>query len=118
MKFDRWTVLLLLRRKDRPTLEPRAADELQDSHLAYLAKLHEEGPLAAAGPVDPAPGSDLAGICIYRTDPEETERLAGQDPAVKAGALRIELHAWSVPGGTIAFPPSRFPRSANEARGQ
>ena len=115
MRFDRWTVLLLIRRKDRPALEPRAAEQLQDAHLAYLAMLHSDGPLVAAGPTDPASGSDLAGLCIYRTDPEETGKLADQDPAVRAGILRTELYAWSVPEGTISFPPSVLPRSMHEA---
>ena len=115
MRFDRWTVLLFIRRKDRPALEPRAAEELQDAHLAYLALLHSNGPLVAAGPIDPAPGSDLAGVCVYRTDCEETGKLAGQDPAVRAGVFRTELYAWSVPEGTISFPPSVFPRSMDEA---
>ncbi len=111
MKFDRWTILFLLRRKDAPKLDEATEDTVQDAHLAYLAKLHADGQLLAAGPVRGRPGAEVAGVCIFRCDAEESRSLVEADPAVRAGLYRIDVVSWSVPEGTIAFLPSRFPRS-------
>jgi hypothetical protein len=111
MEFDRWTVLFLLRRDDAPELDEEASDTLQDAHLAYLARLHQEGPLAAAGPVEGSPGSKVVGICLYRIGAHEARSLAEADPAVQAGRLRVEVLSWSVPRGALATAPVQFPRS-------
>jgi len=114
MEFDRWTVLFLLRRTDAPTLSPSEGDAIQDAHLAHLARLHADGRLLAAGPVERSPDSALAGVCIFRTSPDEARALEAEDPAVHAGILRTETYSWSVPRGTVEFLPSRFPRSTKD----
>ena len=37
MKFDRFTIALLILRSDAPGLDDEAAAALQDAHLAHLA---------------------------------------------------------------------------------
>ncbi|MGA7476524.1 MAG: YciI family protein [Thermoplasmata archaeon] len=116
MKFDRWTVLFLLHQDDAPELDEPESDALQDAHLAYLAALHADGRLLAAGPVRGPPGTPpVAGICIFGGEVDEARSLVEADPAVRAGLYRIDVVSWSVPGGTIAFLPSRFPRSMADA---
>jgi hypothetical protein len=115
MDFDRWTILLLERRDDAPRLNGAESAALQDAHLAYLARLHEEGHLLAAGPVQGSAGSPVAGVCIYRDRAEEARALAERDPAAKAGVFRVELFSWQVPEGTIRFEPVRFPHSMAQA---
>jgi hypothetical protein len=117
MKFDRWTMLFLLRRDDAPEIGEPESDALQDAHLAYLAALHADARLLAAGPVRGPPGTPIAGICILRGEVDEARSLLEADPAVRAGLYRIDVVSWSVPGGTIAFLPSRFPRSMADAGG-
>jgi len=114
MEFDRWTVLLLRRRDDRPTLDQAAEGALQDAHLAFLAKRHAEGHLLAAGPVQGPLDPTIAGICIYATGVEEARTLAQEDPAVKAGVLRLEVFSWYVPGKTLRFDSARFPSSMKD----
>jgi uncharacterized protein YciI len=114
MKFDRWTVVFLIRRHEAPELDEATADALQDDHLAYLEGLHADGRLLAAGPVEGPAGTTLAGICIFGGEVAEARSLLEADPAVRAGRYRIEVISWSVPGGTIAFLPSRFPRSMTD----
>lgn len=114
MEFDRWTVLLLRRREDPPSLDRAAEDALQDAHLAFLAKLHEEGHLLAAGPVRGPLDPTIAGICIYPAGVEEARSLAQEDPAVKAGVFRLEVFSWYVPGKTLRFDPARFPQSMKD----
>ena len=111
MEFDRWTVLFLLRRDDAPELDEKAGDTLQDAHLAYLARLHGEGPFAAAGPVEGSPDPKVVGICLYRVGAHEARSLAQADPAVQAGRLRVDVLSWSVPRGALAATAVRFPRS-------
>ena len=115
MKFDRWTVLLVEHRRDAPRLDNDEAAALQDAHLAYLARLHEEGHLLTAGPVQGPAGTSITGVCIYRDAVEDARTLAERDPAVRAGVLRVEVFSWQVPGGAIRFEPVRFPHSMEEA---
>jgi hypothetical protein len=116
MRFDRWTILFLLHRSDAPRLDEATEDTVQDAHLAYLAKLHADGRLLAAGPVQGRPGTEVAGVCIFECGVEESRSLVDADPAVRAGLYRIEVVSWSVPEGTIAFLPSRFPGSTADVR--
>lgn len=111
MEFDRWTVLLLKRRDNPPDLGKAGGDALQDSHLAFLAKLHSDGRLVAAGPVEGPPGCKIAGICIFRVAGNEARSLGENDPAVRAGLFDIEVFSWSVPRGAMRFAPVRFPGS-------
>jgi hypothetical protein len=111
MDFDRWTVLFLRRREDAAELDEKAGDTLQDAHLAYLARLHEDGRLVAAGPVEGSSDPKLAGICLFRVAAQEARALAEADPAVRAGRLSIDVLSWSVPRGAVVMGKSRFPRS-------
>ena len=68
-------------------------EQLQAAHLAHIGKMAETGKLILAGPF--ADGGDLRGLFIFRVDSlEEARALAEQDPAVKAGRLRLEWHPW------------------------
>jgi uncharacterized protein YciI len=118
MRFDHYTVTLLIQRDDAPRLADDALDALQDGHLAHLAELHEAGHLLAAGPVSGGPDRELRGLSIWRGDPENVRALleAHPDPAVTAGRLREEVIPWMVPSGALHFTPTRFPRSTAEAR--
>jgi uncharacterized protein YciI len=114
MQFDRFTVSLLILRPDAPELDEAAALALQDAHLAHLAALHEAGYLLAAGPL----GDDqFRGLSILNVDPERARELKEADPAVQAGRFSVKVMPWMVPGGAVAFSPTRFPRSVAEARG-
>ena len=114
MEFDGFTVCLLVLRPDAPDLDERAANELQDAHLAHLAALHEAGHLLAAGPLR---DERLRGLSLFRVDAERARELAEQDPAVKAGRFSIEIIPWMVPAGAMSFAQARFPHSIAEAQG-
>src|SRR5258706_4523058 len=117
MRFDRFTVTLLVLRPDAPQLDDAAAAALQDAHMAHLAALHEAGHLLAAGPLLGAGDHEFRGLCILDVDPETALRLQEQDPAVCAGRFAVKAMPWMVPGGAVAFTPTRFPRSVAEAEG-
>src|SRR6266540_3400654 len=108
MRFDCFSIGLLVLRPDAPVLDEDAAAELQDAHLAHLAALHEAGHLYAAGPLED-PDERLHGLCILGVDAEQARTLLEQDPSVRAGRFSIEMIPWMVPGGAAAFSPTRFP---------
>jgi uncharacterized protein YciI len=112
VKFDRFTVALLVKPADAPVLGEREAAALQDAHMSHLADLHDAGLLLAAGPLL---DQRYRGLSILRTEPEETLALKRRDPAVRAGLYTIEAFPWLVPGGAVAFAAAHFPRSIAEA---
>ena len=114
MKFDKFTVALLIVREDAPKLSEREENALQDAHMTYLAKLHEEGHILAAGPIAGPKDREIRGLSIYKGSPDEVRTLADQDPGVREGRYRHELLDWVVPEGTLSLSRARFPRSMAE----
>jgi uncharacterized protein YciI len=111
VRFDLYTIALLTLRDDAPQLDEAAAAALQDAHMAHNADLHEAGHLLAAGPL---PDARFRGLGIWSVEPERVRELREQDPAVRAGRLSAEVARWMVPDGTVAFSPTRLPRSVAE----
>lgn len=91
--------MALMNRTEKWTASP-ALRELLKQHLEYLGKLVEQGSLAVAGP--PGDEGKLGGIAIYRVGAEQAAKLAQEDPLVKAGYLKPELHPWITARGVLA----------------
>ena len=69
------------------------AETIQKGHLAYMESLYGQGKLVVAGPFRDEGAA--RGIVIYRVkDVAEAMALAAEDPAVKAGRLKLEAHPW------------------------
>jgi uncharacterized protein len=118
MKFDTYTIALLLLHPDAPAIPHEAEAALQDAHMDHLAALHERGELLAAGPLLGDPKRELRGFAIFRsTDLSHVSALADEDPAVRAGRYRHKFHNWMLPSGLMSFTPGRLPRSMSEASG-
>ena len=67
--------------------------KLQAGHMANINRLAEEGKLILAGPM--AGQGELRGIFVFDTDDvKKAQEWCDQDPAVRAGRLRVELHKW------------------------
>lgn len=113
MRFDTFSISLLVLRPDAPVLDAAAEAALQDAHLAHLASLHEAGHLLAAGPLA---DERYRGLSILNVGPEDARRLKEADPAVQAGRYSVEVMTWMVPGGAMSFAPARFPHSIAEAQ--
>jgi uncharacterized protein YciI len=115
MQFDRHTLVLLVLRADAPELTDEEAVELQSRHLAFRADLRDQGYIVAGGPLVDQDDERLRGVSIMSCDPETARRIAGEDPAVQAGRLAVEVMTWMVPAGNLRFEKVRAPRSAAEA---
>lgn len=80
--------------------------KLQEGHMANINKLAGEKKLILAGPM--AGTGDLRGIFVFDTDDVDKARgWCEQDPAVKAGRLRVELHKWYAAKGIGVLPPAK-----------
>jgi len=76
---------------------------IQEGHMAHLEAMWKAGKLVLAGPL--ADDGDWRGVLIYRTKTlEEAQRLANDDPAVKAGRLVVTMHPWMVERGILPDP--------------
>ncbi len=65
------------------------------AHEQFIEGLRKTGRLAAAGSVDDGGVQELAGIVVFRPGARaEAEAALIDDPAVKAGLLRVEPHMW------------------------
>jgi uncharacterized protein YciI len=117
MKFDDYTISLLLLNPDAPQMSDDVLDELQDRHLAHLADLHAAGLLLAAGPLPGDPDRSFRGLSIWGAEPDRVRELISEhpDPAVTAGRFSQVVIPWMVPAGLMHFERGRLPRSMAEA---
>lgn len=84
---------------DVPLLQATLPD-----HLAYQAKLEEDGILMLAGPMSDDTGELMQGVglVVYRAaSMEEARVLADADPMHKSGARTYELRKWLVNEGSL-----------------
>ena len=63
----------------------------------------QQGHLVVAGPFSDQPDETLRGFCLYRTDLEETRRLAESDPSVQAGRMAVDVMGWWTKRGSLPF---------------
>ena len=98
--------LVILQRPEHPREYPQdKLEEIQQAHLAHLRHMAETGKLLVAGPLDDQPDPRMRGIEIFRAGSlEEAKRLAGEDPAVKAGRLEVVAMTWYTEKGAMTFP--------------
>ncbi|NNE30175.1 MAG: hypothetical protein HKN16_11095 [Saprospiraceae bacterium] len=85
--------------RDQPEEE---ATRIQEQHLAHLNSLAEQKKICIVGPM--GDDGEIRGVTIFNvTTLEEAERLANNDPAVKAGRLVTEIHPWWSAVGSKLF---------------
>jgi uncharacterized protein YciI len=126
VNLTRYYVALKLKGPNR-TQSDAEASRIQAAHLRFLREQNEAGRFVLSGPfID---DGDIRGLSIVVAgDIEEAERIVAEDPAVKAGRLRFELHPAMFPnltstaqyraqtaGGTLQ-PAGNPPGGAGEKR--
>lgn len=107
--FDVYTLVLLRRPADAPTMSEEELDALQARHLAYRAELARQGILVVNGPLAEQTDPSLRGLSIFAAGPREAARLSAGDPSVAAGRLAYEVMEWWVRSGSLAFPSADRP---------
>lgn len=99
-----YTILIL---KAGPRFSPPGPDR-DPEVAAYIwqhgkrnFRLRNAGLLSVVCPV--ADGSEVVGVSVWAASPEDVERIYAQDPAVRAGVLRYEIHPTrTFPGSTLS----------------
>ena len=93
-----YQMVLLSKGPNSGKLDSMTSRRLGEGHMDNIKKMAGEGKLVLAGPFGDK--GDLRGIFIMDVpNKEEAERLCNEDPAVKAGALQIEIKPWYGPKG-------------------
>ena len=84
---ERYTFVFLHKRADAPALSKEESEKLMAGHMANIEKMHKDGHLLAAGPLEGG-----GGIFIFKaaTNNEVTEWMS-PDPGVQAKRWNIEI---------------------------
>ena len=86
--FEQYT-LVLMKRGDR--WNPNAPESM------------DQGNMAIAGPFPLNDQGELRGVAIFRVGTEQTAKLTQEDPIVKAGLIKAEIHPWGTGKGVLAL---------------
>jgi uncharacterized protein len=105
-EFDSCYIVFLRRPPDPPQYDKAKLDDIQKRHLAHLGDLYRSGKAVTAGPFDEQDDETNRGLVVMPASlgKEEVRRLASDDPAVKAGRLKVEIVRWYFQKGTALFP--------------
>lgn len=91
--------IVFIKKGPKKSANQEEAQRIQAQHLEYLGSLFEKGYICMNGPF--GDDGDIRGATIYRVaNAEEALKLAGGDPAVKAGIFTLEAHPWWLARGT------------------
>lgn len=97
-EFDQYYLVFLLKGPVWSGEPTERLKKLQEEHLAYQLKLHNDDFTMVHGPLDdPKPDKHRRGIVLLRAEGktiEEVTEKVGGDPMVQAGHLGIEVLTW------------------------
>ncbi|MHB8215079.1 MAG: YciI family protein [Candidatus Sulfotelmatobacter sp.] len=94
--------LVLMKRGDKWNPDAPGFIDVMKQHHAFVEQIGEQGKLAIAGPFPFDDQGELRGVAIFRVGVEETAKLTQDDPIVKAGLLKPEIHPWGTGKGVLA----------------
>lgn len=103
MELESYAFVLLRSGPNADAFTEAEREQLQAAHLAHLDAMGKAGKLAGAGPFSDQPDEALRGLCFYRCGVDEAQRLAAQDPSVKAGRMEAEVMTWWTLAGSVTF---------------
>jgi uncharacterized protein YciI len=99
--FEQYT-LVLLKRGDNWNPDAPAFGDVMKQHHALVKQMIDQGALAIAGPFAFSDAGELRGVSIFRVGAEQTATLLKDDPTVKTGLLKPEIHPWGTGKGVLA----------------
>ena len=83
-----------------PKRHQPSAEKIIWEHGRRNLELRAEGKIAIVCPVTDE--SDVCGLCIFNTEPNETQRIMEGDPGVQAGVFLFEVHPCrGIPGDSL-----------------
>jgi uncharacterized protein YciI len=99
--FEQYTLVLMKRGDHWNPKAPEFVDVMKQ-HYAFVKRMTDQGNLAIAGPFPFSDQGELEGVAIFRVGAEQTAKLTQDDPFVKAGLLKAEIHPWGTGKGVLA----------------
>src|SRR5580658_1713897 len=99
--FEQYTLVLLKRGEKWNPNAPEFMDVIKKHHV-LVEQMTAQGSLAIAGPFPLADQRELVGVSIFCVGTEQTATLLKDDPAVRAGLLKPEVHLWGTGKGVLA----------------
>jgi len=99
--MEQYTLVLTMAGENwRP--DTPAFNEVMTRHIAFMKDVLASGKVAIAGPFPFTDPGELKGVGVYRMSMAEVTRLVSNDPLVKGGVLKPELHPWITAKGVLA----------------
>jgi len=82
-------------------LDPNAPAfiDVMKGHLAFVKQTTDQGNMAIAGLFPFSEQGELRGVAIFRVG---AQQLMRDDPTVKAGRFKTEIHPWGTVTGVLA----------------
>jgi|GEM_PF-1699090 len=108
-EFEEHVVILLVLADNPPELSPEDSQSLQARHLEHIVSMWNTGKLLVAGPFGKQDDPKIRGILIFGCSIEEAKAMANEDPAVKAGRLKVVAQTWYHDKGAVTFPSAKTP---------
>jgi uncharacterized protein YciI len=99
--MEQYTLVLMKRGEKWNPKAPGFMDVMKQ-HPAFVKQMTAQGYIALAGLFPLGDEGELQGVSIFRVGTERTSMLTKDDPAVKAGLLRTEIHPWISGKGVLA----------------
>jgi uncharacterized protein YciI len=99
--MEQYTLVLMKRGEKWDPNAPGFMDVMKQ-HPAFVKQMTEQGKMAIAGPFPFTDPGELRGVAIFRVGAEESTKLAQDDPTIKAGLLKPEIHPWITGKGVLA----------------
>jgi len=99
--MEQYTIVLMKRGDNWNPNAPEFIDVMKQ-HPAFVAQMTEQGNMAIAGLFPFSDQGELRGAAIFRVGTERTAKLMQDDPKVKAGLLKTEIHPWATGKGVLA----------------
>lgn len=99
--FEQYSLVLLKRGQD---WNPNAAKfiDAMKQHAVFVKQMIDQGNLAIVGLFPFSDQGEIRGVAIFRVGVEQTAKLTQDDPTVKAGVFRTEIHPWGTGRGVLA----------------
>jgi uncharacterized protein YciI len=94
--------LVLMKKGDSWKSDAPAFNFVVKEYPAFVKEMTAQGYLAVAGLIPLGVPGELRAVTIFRVGPEQTATLLKDDPDVKAGMLKPEIHPWATGKGVLA----------------
>src|ERR1051325_834941 len=106
MRLDAYTIVFLRRPGGSPRVTGEELQGIQRGHLAFNARMRDQGHAIITGPFTEQPDVSWRGISVFRTSIEETRSLLEDDPALSARRMEADVFTWLMPAGTLGDRPA------------